>query len=90
MAKNVLPLRGNEVCTSPGEPNEQIVAYLEERLEQARAGRIRAMACAFVIEDGSHRPLTDQNYTWEYGRFRDLYYAFGQLAARINKECGDR
>ena len=87
MSDNVLSLHGGNVCVTAGEPNDRIVALLEERLAQAKAGRIRALAVALVIEDGSDRPVTDANCIWDSGRFRDLYFAFGRLSARFNREC---
>lgn len=49
MVDNVRTMPG---CDLPGEPNEQLVEMLESFLDQARSGRITAMAGAFFTDDG--------------------------------------
>src|SRR6185312_11778006 len=49
---SVVPLRGSHLqIFKHGEPNEEVVAKLEEMLEEARSGYLRAFAYARVTAD---------------------------------------
>lgn len=50
MSGNVVPLKGQ---TPPGEPVPGVVRQVEEMLEAARSGELRALAVVLVYRDGT-------------------------------------
>lgn len=68
-----------------GEPVADIVAFLEGVLAEARNGNIRAVSCAWVVDDGTQSPMTQCGFKAEIGRGRYLESATAALKRSIGR-----
>ena len=83
-----------KIVSMRGEPLEMsaigvavpdIVEFLEGVLAQARNGNIRAVSCAWVIDDGTQSPMTQCGFKAEIGRGRYLESASSALMREIGR-----
>jgi hypothetical protein len=68
-----------------GEPIPEIVEHCERLLEMAKGGEMRAVAFAYVLDDGSPSPIYGRNSHHSAGTFGDLMLTLGRLKREL--EC---
>lgn len=85
MSENVVSLRGKARVFAPGEADPDIVTFCEKLVEDARAGRLRAIAIASVSEGGRHGCGWSGGYGTPFG----LAGAILMLSHRFGQRCID-
>lgn len=83
---NVVALPGFTIPDGVGEPNERIVEILSDLLTQAKAGEIKGLGLAFVIDDGSPVPMFETKFEFSENFRRTTFIACERLAHIMRKE----
>lgn len=82
----IVSMQGTPLEMAPiGEAVPDIVAFLEGVLTEARNGNIRAVSCAWVIDDGTASPMTQCGFRAEIGRGRYLESATAAIMRSIGR-----
>jgi hypothetical protein len=78
---------GKGEVTPDGTPLNEAIEILEELLEEAKSGKLAAIAVASVIREGVF--VTKREFTYKGGRLADLFVATDGLLGRLRKHLED-
>lgn len=86
MGEKVVALPGYRVPLPKGEPVAPIVEQLESLLMKAKDGSVRAVAVAYVIDDGTAASILGRIVERDAGMLSDLLLTVGRIKRLLEQE----
>ena len=81
---NVIAMPGYSIPTAKGVPVKSVVDILSGYLKMAKAGHVRGVAIACVVQTAPDQVIINNDFAAEAGKAWDLYAGLGRLNRRFD------